>query len=85
MWVSRRSGKNTYIYTSQRLLQAVKDFENWMYNLTSANANADQRPLWYKSYSFKEEYGISDLTHDSLHAWLHKLSNDEDLLQRYYR
>ncbi|XP_039305802.1 sphingomyelin phosphodiesterase 1 [Solenopsis invicta] len=64
---------------------AVKNFENWMYNLTLANANPDQRPVWYKSYSFKEEYDVSDLTHVSLHDWLHKLWNDEDQLENYYR
>lgn len=70
----------------QILLQAVKDFENWMYNLTAANVNSDQRPPWYKSYSFKEEYGISiDLSYDSLHTWLSKLASDESLLTRYYR
>lgn len=75
----------TFLYTSQTLLQAVKDFENWMYNLTLANANPDQQPLWYKSYSFKEEYGISDLTYNSLHVWFSKLASDKDMLKRYYR
>jgi len=74
-----------YIYTGFFLLQTVKDFENWMYNLTLANANADERPLWYKSYSFKEEYDISNLTYDSLDAWVKKLASNESLLNRYYR
>lgn len=68
-----------------KLLQAVKDIENWMYNLTLANENAAQRPLWYKSYSFKEEYDIPDLSYDSLHSWLSRLARDDDLLSRYYR
>lgn len=74
----------THLY-KQTLLQTVKDFENWMYNLTLANANPDQRPLWYKSYSFKEEYGLPDLSYDSLDAWLSRLASDENLLNRYYR
>lgn len=69
----------------QTLLQMVKDFENWIYNLVLANVNANQRPSWYKSYSFKEEYGISDLSYDSLYDWFCKLASDEDLLKRYYR
>jgi len=56
-----------------------------MYNLTLANANANERPLWYKSYSFKEEYGISNLTHDSLDAWVKNLASNESLLNSYYR
>jgi len=68
-----------------KLLQAVKDFENWMYNLTLANDNAAQRPLWYKSYSFKEEYNVTDLSYNSLQAWFSRLTDDDNLLTRYYR
>ncbi|XP_011647307.1 sphingomyelin phosphodiesterase 1-like isoform X1 [Pogonomyrmex barbatus] len=64
---------------------AVKDFENWTYNLTLANEDADQRPSWYKSYSFKEEYNVSNITYDSLHVWLSELATNENLLSRYYR
>lgn len=63
----------------------MKDIENWMYNLTLANENGAQRPLWYKSYSFREEYNIPDLSYNSLHNWVFKLARDENLLRRYYR
>ncbi|XP_018403569.1 PREDICTED: sphingomyelin phosphodiesterase 1-like [Cyphomyrmex costatus] len=76
---------NYKLYTIDSKNYAVKDFDNWIYNLTLANINTDKRPIWYKSYSFKEEYGLSDLTYDSLQAWLFKLVNDEDLLKRYHR
>ncbi|KYM84646.1 Sphingomyelin phosphodiesterase 1 [Atta colombica] len=75
---------NYKLYTIDSKNYEVKDFENWIYNLTLANINLDQRPLWYKSYSFKEEYGLSDLTYDSLQTWLFKLMNDEKLLNRYH-
>ncbi|XP_012062504.1 PREDICTED: sphingomyelin phosphodiesterase 1-like [Atta cephalotes] len=75
---------NYKLYTIDSKNYEVKDFENWIYNLTLANINLDQRPLWYKSYSFKEEYGLSDLTYDSLQIWLFKLMNDEKLLNRYH-
>lgn len=68
-----------------KLFQAVEDFENWMYNLSLANENADRRPLWYKSYSFKAEYDIPDLSYNSLSDWFLRLKNDDDLLNRYYR
>jgi len=76
-----------YIFTraSNFITQTVKDFENWMYNLTLANANPGEPPLWYKSYSFKEEYGISNLTHDSLDAWVKNLASNKSLLNLYYR
>ncbi|XP_011865141.1 PREDICTED: sphingomyelin phosphodiesterase-like isoform X2 [Vollenhovia emeryi] len=76
---------NYKLYTVDNKNYAVKDFETWIYNLTLANAKPDQRPSWYKSYSFKKEYGISDLSHDSLQAWLSRLANDKSLLNRYYR
>lgn len=63
----------------------MKDFDNWIYNLTLANDNPNERPQWYKSYSFKEEYNITDLTYDSLNDWYFRLLNDNDLLKRYYR
>ncbi|KAL0120105.1 hypothetical protein PUN28_008043 [Cardiocondyla obscurior] len=76
---------NYKLYIVDNNNYAVIDYENWMYNLTLANENANQRPLWYKSYSFKEEYGISDLSYDSLRVWLSRLTNDESLLDLYYR
>ncbi|XP_070163189.1 sphingomyelin phosphodiesterase [Polyergus mexicanus] len=76
---------NYKLYIVDSKNYAVKDIENWMYNLTLANENAAQRPLWYKSYSFKEEYDIPDLSYNSLHNMLSKLAHDEDLLSRYYR
>lgn len=76
---------NYKLYTVDSENYAVKDYENWIYNLTEANANPDQRPSWYKSYSFKEEYGLSNVTYSSLQAWLSKLANDKELLSRYYR
>jgi hypothetical protein len=76
---------NYKLYIADSKNYAVKDIETWMYNLTLANENAAQRPLWYKSYSFKEEYDIPDLSYDSLHNWLSRLARDDDLLSRYYR
>ncbi|XP_011865164.1 PREDICTED: sphingomyelin phosphodiesterase-like [Vollenhovia emeryi] len=76
---------NYKLYIVDSKNYGVKDFENWMYNLTLANANPDKLPPWYKSYSFKEEYGLSDLSYDSLQVWLSKLATDINMLSRYYR
>lgn len=80
-----RLNPNYKLYIVDKKNYIVKNIETWMYNLTEANENAPQRPSWYKSYSFKEEYDIPDLSYDSLHSWLHKLARDENLLSRYYR
>ncbi|XP_071578444.1 sphingomyelin phosphodiesterase 1 [Temnothorax nylanderi] len=76
---------NYKLYTVDSKNYAVKDYENWMYNLTLANLQPDKRPSWFKSYSFKEEYGIPDLSYDSLQAWLPKLAINDSQLDRYYR
>ncbi|EFN81993.1 Sphingomyelin phosphodiesterase [Harpegnathos saltator] len=75
---------NYKLYIVDNQNYKVKDYENWIYNLTLANNDPNDRPQWYKSYSFKEEYNISDLTYDSLKDWFDRLSHDNDLLNRYY-
>lgn len=76
---------NYKLYTVHSTNYMVTDFETWMYNLSLANENATQRPLWYKSYSFKAEYDIPHLSYNSLSDWFLRLKNDDDLLNRYYR
>ncbi|XP_012231935.2 sphingomyelin phosphodiesterase [Linepithema humile] len=76
---------NYKVYAIDSNNYLVKDFENWIYNLTLANENADQHPKWYMSYSFRKEYNISDLSYDSLNTWFTRLTNDENLLSSYYR
>ncbi|KAK2580874.1 hypothetical protein KPH14_005946 [Odynerus spinipes] len=63
----------------------VKDFDNWMYDITSANENPTQQPQWYKSYSFKDEYNLTDLSLNSLSDWLVEIKSDKDIVNRYYR
>lgn len=55
--------------------QKVEDYETWIYNLTAANETPDRRPDWFKLYSFKEEYNLSDTSPDSLNKWLVEMSN----------
>ncbi|XP_066583446.1 sphingomyelin phosphodiesterase-like [Prorops nasuta] len=76
---------NYKIYSLNVNSMEVKDFDNWMYNLTQANETPDQRPKWYKSYSFKEEYKIPEITLQSLHNWLQRISIDENMLNLYHR
>lgn len=56
-----------------------------MYDLGSANKHNDTEPTWYVSYSFKEEYGLPDLSANSLNNWLSLVPNNDTLLTRYYR
>ncbi|XP_031848043.1 sphingomyelin phosphodiesterase 1 [Nomia melanderi] len=75
---------NYKVYNVNGSSYAVTDYENWMYDLHSANKNVNKRPKWYKSYSFKMEYGLSDLSAKSLHNWIYTAINNETLLNKYY-
>lgn len=56
-----------------------------MYNIEAANENPTQQPQWYRSYSFKNEYNLTDLSLNSLNEWLVEMKNNEDMLNRYYK
>lgn len=61
------------------------DIETWVYNLTEANETPDQRPRWYKEYSFKEHYGLSSLSHDSIEDLFQRMvTTQQDLLVTDY-
>jgi hypothetical protein len=66
-------------------LQNILDTESWIFDLNEANKNASQNPTWFKSYSFKEEYGVGSLNAIELHKLTHKLAENRSLLQKYSR
>ncbi|XP_017757885.1 PREDICTED: sphingomyelin phosphodiesterase 1-like, partial [Eufriesea mexicana] len=76
---------NYKIYTVNCSNYEVTDYQNWMYDLSLANKNINIRPTWYKSYSFKTEYGLSDLSVKSLSNWLSIAIKNETLLNKYYK
>uniref|UniRef100_A0A182HUR6 Sphingomyelin phosphodiesterase n=1 Tax=Anopheles arabiensis TaxID=7173 RepID=A0A182HUR6_ANOAR len=59
--------------------------ETWMYNLTDANLTPDQRPSWYRLYSFKSYYQLPDLSVDSLHRLVQRFAQSEQQLHRYWQ
>lgn len=56
-----------------------------MYNLTEANLTPNKSPNWFKSYSFKEEYNLQNLTYQSLNNWLLNMTKNITLQQQYRR
>lgn len=62
----------------------VINYQNWMYNLSAANLYPNERPSWYKSYSFKEEYDLEDLSVESLNGFLVNASRSDSVLNTYY-
>lgn len=75
---------NYKVYNVNGSNYAVNDYQNWMYDIGSANENANERPTWFKSYSFKAEYGVPELSAKSLNNWLHAALNNETLVNKYY-
>ncbi|CAL7948927.1 unnamed protein product [Xylocopa violacea] len=80
-----RLNPNYKIYTVNCSNYAVTDYQNWMYDLSSANKDIHTRPTWYESYSFKAEYGLSDLSVKSLSNWLSVAVENGTLLDKYYK
>ncbi|KAK9304244.1 hypothetical protein QLX08_004248 [Tetragonisca angustula] len=76
---------NYKVYTVNCRNYEVTDYQNWMYDLSSANKNIHVRPTWYKSYSFKTEYDLPDLSIKSLNNWLPRVAKNETLINKYYR
>ncbi|XP_012271398.1 sphingomyelin phosphodiesterase-like [Orussus abietinus] len=63
----------------------IEDIHTWIYNLTLANENPTQRPQWFESYSFKEQYGLRDLSLNSLNDWVITLSQNSSMLRTYHK
>ncbi|XP_076293529.1 sphingomyelin phosphodiesterase isoform X2 [Lasioglossum baleicum] len=63
---------------------AINDYQNWMYDIGTANKNPNKRPTWFKSYSFKTEYDVPELSARSLNTWLSAALNNETLINKYY-
>lgn len=65
--------------------QEVTDYDEWSYNLTEANLTPDVPPKWFKLYSFKEAYGVDDLSPNSLNELAERFARNKSLLDQYYR
>ncbi|KAI4503369.1 hypothetical protein M0802_001591 [Mischocyttarus mexicanus] len=76
---------NYKLYIIDNNTLSVKDYDNWIYNVTQANENPTELPQWYKSYSFKDEYNLKDSSLNSLNNWLVDMRNNKDMLDRYYK
>lgn len=59
-----------------RFSQQIIDHETWIFNLTEANLNPSESPKWFKEYSFKDAFNLSDLSPKSLGEMLENWKND---------
>lgn len=63
---------NYRVYTVEPKTYEVMDVETYIFNLTQANLTPDRPPKWFKEYSFREAFGVHDLSPDTLS----KLANE---------
>ncbi|XP_065089643.1 sphingomyelin phosphodiesterase 1-like [Ochlerotatus camptorhynchus] len=63
----------------------ILDQETWIYNLTEANLHPDRKPSWFLEYTFKQHYGLADLSPKSLDTLLQKLAHSESDLLQYWK
>lgn len=63
------------------------DFDEYTFNLTAANsAGSGVAPSWYKLYSFKEAWGVGDMTDLSqIDEVVRKIATDKNSLNQYFR
>lgn len=53
---------NYRIYSVEPTAFEVIDFDTYIFNLTAANLTPDQPPKWFKEYSFRDAFNITDLS-----------------------
>lgn len=61
----------------------VIDHETWIFNLTEANLTPSQTPKWFKEYSFRDAFNVTDLSPSTLSNLVNNtLKNDHKLLKK---
>ncbi|XP_030749655.1 sphingomyelin phosphodiesterase-like isoform X2 [Sitophilus oryzae] len=79
---------NYRIYQVDSSELTVTNYDHYIYNLTKANENSNVPPQWFKLYSFKDAYGLEDLSLKSLKSlFINMNTNNSDnaLAEKYYR
>jgi hypothetical protein len=72
---------------SWQLFQQVNDLESWIYSISEANRTPAQSPRWWRQFSFKAAYGLSQADHLSpatLDRLAFDFSRNRNLLRRYW-
>ncbi|XP_076041029.1 sphingomyelin phosphodiesterase-like [Oratosquilla oratoria] len=63
--------------------RSVIDHETWIMNLTAAHVTNE--PVWFKTYSAKDEYGMKDLRPKEWHNLVSRFASDRSLFDVYYK
>jgi sphingomyelin phosphodiesterase len=64
--------------------QQVNEYDSYIYSISEANRTPAQRPRWFRQYSFKQAFGLTDLSPATLDRFVFDLSRNRNLLRRYW-
>ncbi|XP_071056721.1 sphingomyelin phosphodiesterase-like isoform X3 [Onthophagus taurus] len=78
------NNRNYKIYHVDQQNYEVHDYDCWSYNMTEANLTPNQRPNWFKLYSFKDAYGLSGASPSDLRDLTFRMVENETLRQKYW-
>lgn len=65
-------------------LQQVNDFESYIFSISEANRTPGQPPRWFRQYTFREAFGLNDLSMASLDRLAFDISRNRQLARRYW-
>ena len=88
-WIAPSFTTYTFHNPSFRLFQAdedtkiVTDYTQYVLNLNKANLDPSTPPTWDVAYSFKEFYGVKDLTPQSVYNLALNIGNNQTLALQY--
>ncbi|KAI9559024.1 hypothetical protein GHT06_015813 [Daphnia sinensis] len=81
-------GYRTYTVDGQRpgSTWSVLDFSTFIMNLTEANQRGSEvAPVWSELYQAKQEYGLTDLSPQSMDMLFQRMLTDDALFQLYFK
>ncbi|XP_025833565.1 sphingomyelin phosphodiesterase-like [Agrilus planipennis] len=76
---------NYVVYKIDPTNYAVTEKESWVFNLTEANKTPDKPPTWFKLYDFKKDFGLKDLSLQSLYSLVQQMAQSAALRENYVR
>ena len=72
------------VYTADEDTKLVVNFDQYRLNLTKANFYPNTPPTWDLAYSFKEFYGVPDLSPQSVYELALNIGNNQELALKYF-
>lgn len=71
------------VFEADAKTKTLLDYTQYRLNLAEANKNSSQTPVWEPNYSFKNLYGVSDLSPQSIYVLALEIGNNENLALQY--